>query len=243
MRSRPRQRNRAAVRRMSLEASAGERQFGQRLALVVADNQVVVLVGPFAAGEEIAGTAARRRHRAVGSARRRRRASSSKRRRRRPTAATCRQCRPAAVAAGAVAEAVVATAACSGCAAEAFRAGAAGQRQQAKENSVTPAIVRLRCRSRFHGRCAQTQHPRKPLPVPTTEIRKKCQLAGPRKSSFGPWRGGPGLAHRRNDEFGAFFGPGRPARGHGLGLGVEADRIRAVLIEVAEAERFQPPKV
>jgi hypothetical protein len=28
---------------------------------------------------------------------------------------------------------------------------------------------------------------------------------------------------------------GRPARGHGLGLGVEADRIRPVLVEVAEA--------
>src|SRR4029077_4893967 len=41
--------------------------------------------------------------------------------------------------------------------------------------------------------------------------------------------------HRRDDEFGSFLGAGRPARGHRLGLGVEADRVRAVLVEVAEA--------
>src|ERR1051325_2615608 len=44
--------------------------------------------------------------------------------------------------------------------------------------------------------------------------------------------------HRWNDELGAFLGAGRPARRHGLGLGVEAHRIRAVLIEVAEARTF-----
>src|SRR5580692_3627598 len=44
--------------------------------------------------------------------------------------------------------------------------------------------------------------------------------------------------HRRDDEFGAFLGARRPARGHRLGLGIEADRIRAVLIEVAEAGAF-----
>src|SRR5262245_56619198 len=35
--------------------------------------------------------------------------------------------------------------------------------------------------------------------------------------------------HRRDDKLGAFLGAGGPARRHGLGLGVEADRIRAVL--------------
>src|SRR3954469_20679556 len=40
--------------------------------------------------------------------------------------------------------------------------------------------------------------------------------------------------HRRNHKLGAFLGAGRPTRGHGLGLGVEADRIRPMLIEVAE---------
>src|SRR5262245_37534501 len=44
--------------------------------------------------------------------------------------------------------------------------------------------------------------------------------------------------HRRDDEFRAFLDAGRPARGHGLGLGVEADRVRAVLIEIAEARAF-----
>src|SRR4051794_10035461 len=47
--------------------------------------------------------------------------------------------------------------------------------------------------------------------------------------------GAIGLLHRRNDELRAALDPGRPARGNGLGLGVEADRVRPVLIEVAEA--------
>src|SRR3954468_18233654 len=46
------------------------------------------------------------------------------------------------------------------------------------------------------------------------------------------------LTHRRNREFRAFLDPGRPARGYRLGLGVEADRIRPVLVEVAEAGLF-----
>src|SRR5437660_2866664 len=41
--------------------------------------------------------------------------------------------------------------------------------------------------------------------------------------------------HRRNRELRAFLDAGRPARGDRLGLGVEADRIRTMLIEVAEA--------
>jgi hypothetical protein len=43
------------------------------------------------------------------------------------------------------------------------------------------------------------------------------------------------LPHRRDDELGAFLSAGRPARGHRLGFGVEADRVGAVLVEVTEA--------
>src|ERR1700676_2652876 len=43
------------------------------------------------------------------------------------------------------------------------------------------------------------------------------------------------LVHRRNRKLRAFLDAGGPARRHGLGLGVEADRIRAVLVEIAEA--------
>src|SRR5262249_47088609 len=41
--------------------------------------------------------------------------------------------------------------------------------------------------------------------------------------------------HGRNRELRAFLDAGWPTRGDRLGLGVETDRIRAVLIEVAEA--------
>src|SRR5438046_3129163 len=41
--------------------------------------------------------------------------------------------------------------------------------------------------------------------------------------------------HRRDDELGAFLGARGPARRHGLGLGVEAHRVRPVLVEIAEA--------
>src|SRR5438046_5582647 len=41
--------------------------------------------------------------------------------------------------------------------------------------------------------------------------------------------------HGRNRELRALLDAGGPARGHRLGLGVEADRIRAVLFEIAEA--------
>src|SRR3954453_18624770 len=40
--------------------------------------------------------------------------------------------------------------------------------------------------------------------------------------------------HRRDRELRALLDAGRPARGDGLGLGVEADRIRTVLVEIAE---------
>src|SRR5258708_14342857 len=42
------------------------------------------------------------------------------------------------------------------------------------------------------------------------------------------------LVHGRNRELRPLLAAGRPARGDGLGLGVEANRIRAVLVEVAE---------
>src|SRR4029077_14727175 len=41
--------------------------------------------------------------------------------------------------------------------------------------------------------------------------------------------------HGRDREFRALLDTGRPARGNRLGLGVEADRIRTVLVEIAEA--------
>src|SRR5450432_2743883 len=43
------------------------------------------------------------------------------------------------------------------------------------------------------------------------------------------------LVHRRYGELRTFLDAGGPARGDGLGLGIEADRIRAVLVEIAEA--------
>src|SRR5271168_1586928 len=42
------------------------------------------------------------------------------------------------------------------------------------------------------------------------------------------------LIHRWDDEFGAVFDAGRPARRDGLDLGVELDRRGAVLIEITE---------
>src|ERR1700757_3356189 len=44
----------------------------------------------------------------------------------------------------------------------------------------------------------------------------------------------PVSIHCRDDEFGTFFDAGRPPRRDGLDLGVELDRRRAVLVEVAE---------
>src|SRR6516164_957051 len=46
--------------------------------------------------------------------------------------------------------------------------------------------------------------------------------------------------HRRDNELGAFLDAGRPARGHRLGLGVEAHRVRAVLVKIAEARALPP---
>src|SRR5262245_58715806 len=48
--------------------------------------------------------------------------------------------------------------------------------------------------------------------------------------------------HRRDRELRAFLDAGRPARGHCLGLGVEADRVRTVLVEVAEARLLPAAK-
>src|SRR5439155_14289131 len=48
--------------------------------------------------------------------------------------------------------------------------------------------------------------------------------------------------HRRDRELGTLLDAGRPARGDRLGLGIEADRIRAVLVEIAEARFFPAAK-
>src|SRR5689334_21913054 len=44
--------------------------------------------------------------------------------------------------------------------------------------------------------------------------------------------------HGRDYELGTFLSTGRPARGNGFGLGVEADRIGTMLVEVAETGAF-----
>src|SRR5580692_8141882 len=53
-----------------------------------------------------------------------------------------------------------------------------------------------------------------------------CARRSPRSS---------GSVHGRDRKLRALLDAGRPARGHRLGLGVEADRVGAVLIEIAEA--------
>src|SRR4051795_5731915 len=50
------------------------------------------------------------------------------------------------------------------------------------------------------------------------------------------------LLHRRDRELRSLLHAGRPARGDGLGLGVEADRVRAMLVEVAESRLFPAAK-
>src|ERR1700681_1135549 len=65
-----RQRQRAALVVLTFEMAAGKRQLRQRLALVIADDQRVVLERPLAAGEKISGTAAFGRDGALGGARR-----------------------------------------------------------------------------------------------------------------------------------------------------------------------------
>src|SRR5713101_5528396 len=54
-----------------------------------------------------------------------------------------------------------------------------------------------------------------------------------RANSIAGWL--PRSIHGRYGKLRAFLDAGGPARGHGLGLGVEADRIRTVLVEIAEA--------
>src|SRR5438477_12236340 len=48
--------------------------------------------------------------------------------------------------------------------------------------------------------------------------------------------------HRRDRELRALLDAGRPARGDRLGLGIEADRIRAMLVEIAEARLLPATK-
>src|SRR5512139_4014311 len=58
-----------------------------------------------------------------------------------------------------------------------------------------------------------------------SSLRANCIIASPERA----------LLHRRDRELRTFLDTGRPARGHRLGLGVEADRVRTVLVEIAEA--------
>src|SRR5260370_15395655 len=63
-----------------------------------------------------------------------------------------------------------------------------------------------------------------------SSLRAKC-ICGPRLLKGSCARS----IHGRNRELRTLLDAGRPARGDRLGLGVEADRIRAVLVEIAEA--------
>jgi hypothetical protein len=54
---------------MSFEAAAGERKLRQRFVLMVTHDEHAMLESPFAAGEEVAGTAPLRRDRALSSGR------------------------------------------------------------------------------------------------------------------------------------------------------------------------------
>src|SRR6516165_9953649 len=80
-------------------------------------------------------------------------------------------------------------------------------------------------------------HPQSAARLATTALRRH---AGSRpQTNLCATRRQPAISgHGRNDELRPFFDPGRPARGHGLRLGVKADRIRTVLIEIAEARAF-----
>src|SRR6202012_3605638 len=55
-----------------------------------------------------------------------------------------------------------------------------------------------------------------------------CARRSPRRSCSGS-------VHRRDRKLRTLLDAGRPARGHRLGLRIEADRIRTVLVEIAEA--------
>src|SRR5579875_1639650 len=63
-----------------------------------------------------------------------------------------------------------------------------------------------------------------------------------RSSSSRPKNGIAQLFHCRDDEFGAILDARRPARRHRLDLGVELDRCRAVLVEVAEPGALPAPE-
>src|SRR5262245_34365340 len=56
------------------------------------------------------------------------------------------------------------------------------------------------------------------------------------------WSGPPSTLHGRNHEFSTFLGTCRPARSDSLCFGVKADRIRPVLVQVAEAGAFPAAK-
>src|SRR3954462_11163820 len=68
----PAQQHLLPVRRLAVEAAGGgERELAERLTFMVADDQPVLLEGPFAAGVEISRTAAFGGNRAFAFARRR----------------------------------------------------------------------------------------------------------------------------------------------------------------------------
>src|SRR5712671_6252915 len=66
--------------------------------------------------------------------------------------------------------------------------------------------------------------------APRTNNRFSYSWAGPKRALR--------LLHSGNDEFRALPGAGRPTRCDRLGLGIETDRVRPVLIEIAEARTF-----
>src|SRR5258708_38888387 len=86
-------------------------------------------------------------------------------------------------------------------------------------------------RNTFMGKCLVASHSRA---YGATRLAANAAAVSvmTRSSSF---RVNTALIHRGNDEFGAVLDAGRPPRRDGLDLGVELDRRRAVLVEVAEA--------
>src|SRR3954469_8051356 len=75
--------------------------------------------------------------------------------------------------------------------------------------------------------------PGRTIVVPVTA----CSPAQPASANANAMRTPTRIAslHRGDDELRAFLRSRRPARRHGLRLGVEAHRIRSVLVEIAEA--------
>src|SRR6201989_3576006 len=71
------------------------------------------------------------------------------------------------------------------------------------------------------------------MPLPAQPASRHAMRTAPAAFAAVIRRGA--LLHGRDYELRTFLGAGRPARRDGLGLGVEADRVRSVLVEIAEA--------